>query len=142
MAPGRATSHATRRVRRSRRSRSRPAGRRTYRSTATRPTHERFAVAEAARWLVELRGTGGSTRPNGSTGWTSRLPDTRGVPCPGCEDAEKALRKRTLTNLYKRPQWLADEHAVLDAVVAAAYGWPADISDDDALRELPVFNDG
>ena len=51
--------------------------------------------------------------------------------------AAKALRKRTLTNLYNaRPQWLADAHAALDAAVAGAYGWPADISGDDAIREL------
>ncbi len=51
------------------------------------------------------------------------------------------LKKRTLTNLYNtRPQWLADAHAALDAAVAAAYGWPADISDDAALRELLGLN--
>ena len=48
---------------------------------------------------------------------------------------------RSLTNLYNtRPQWLADAHAALDAAVAAAYGWPADISDDDTLRELLALN--
>ena len=62
-------------------------------------------------------------------------------PVPRDEDAAKALRKRTLTNLYNaRPQWLADAHAALDAAVAAAYGWPADITDDDALRELLNLN--
>ena len=55
----------------------------------------------------------------------------------------KALRKRTLTSLYNaRPQWLADAHAALDAAGAAAYGWPADIADDDALRKLLVLNAG
>ena len=55
--------------------------------------------------------------------------------------AEKALKKRSLTNLYNtRPQWLADAHAALDAAVAAAYGWPADILDEDALRELLALN--
>ena len=64
-------------------------------------------------------------------------------PVPRDEDAAKALRKRTLTNLYNdRPQWLADAHAVLNAAVAAAYGWPADITDDDALRELLKLNGG
>ena len=62
-------------------------------------------------------------------------------PVPRDEDAEKAIRKRTLTNLYNaRPQWLADAHATLDAAVAPAYGWPADITDDDALRELLALN--
>ncbi len=36
--------------------------------------------------------------------------------------------------------WLADAHAALDAAVAAAYGWPADIADDDALCELLELN--
>ena len=62
-------------------------------------------------------------------------------PVPRDEDAAKALKKRTLTNLYNaRPQWLADAHAALDAAVAAAYGWPADIDDDDVLRELLALN--
>ena len=65
-------------------------------------------------------------------------------PVPLDDDAAKALKKRTLTNLYNAsPQWLADAHAALDAAVAAAYGWPADdISDDDVLRELLALNGG
>ena len=64
-------------------------------------------------------------------------------PVPRDEDAAKALKKRTLKNLYNaRPQWLADAHASLDAAVAAAYGWSADMSDDDALRELLALNGG
>ena len=63
----------------------------------------------------------------------------RPVPCD--EAAAKALKKRTLTNLYDaRPQWLADGHDTLDAAVAIAYGWPAEIPDDEALRELLKFN--
>ena len=35
-------------------------------------------------------------------------------PVPRNEDAAKALKKRTLTNLYNaRPQWLADAHDAL-----------------------------
>jgi hypothetical protein len=46
-----------------------------------------------------------------------------------------------LTNLYnERPQWLADVHRDLDAAVAAAYGWPADISEEDALARLLELN--
>ena len=53
------------------------------------------------------------------------------------EEAAKELKTRTLTNLYNaRPQWLADAHATLDAAVAAAYGWEAGISEDDALGSL------
>ena len=33
-------------------------------------------------------------------------------------------------------QWLADAHEALDVAVAAAYGWSADISDDDVLRRV------
>jgi type II restriction/modification system DNA methylase subunit YeeA len=55
--------------------------------------------------------------------------------------AAVALRERTLTNLYnQRPQWLVDAHRDLDAAVAAAYGWPADISDEDALARLLELN--
>ena len=64
-------------------------------------------------------------------------------PVPRDGDAAKALKKRTLTNLYNaRPQWLADAHEALDAAVAAAYGWSADISDDEVLRELLALNGG
>ena len=43
---------------------------------------------------------------------------------PVDEDAERELRKRTLTNLYNaRPAWLAHLHTTLDAAVFAAYGW-------------------
>jgi type II restriction/modification system DNA methylase subunit YeeA len=60
---------------------------------------------------------------------------------PRDEAAAKELRKRTLTNLYnERPQWLADAHRELDAAVAAAYGWPADLSDDEILKRLFELN--
>ena len=62
-------------------------------------------------------------------------------PVPRDEDAAMTLKKRTLTNLYNAPpQWLADAHDALDAAVAAAYGWSADISGEDALRELLALN--
>ncbi|MFG1183253.1 class I SAM-dependent DNA methyltransferase [Xanthobacter aminoxidans] len=55
--------------------------------------------------------------------------------------AATILRERTLTNLYnRRPQWLIDAHRELDGAVAAAYGWPADISDEDALSRLLELN--
>ena len=62
---------------------------------------------------------------------------------PVARDAEAAgvLKARPLTNLYNdRPQWLADAHAALDAAVAAAYGWDAGISDEDALAKLLALN--
>ena len=53
----------------------------------------------------------------------------------------RRLKARTLTNLYNaRPQWLADAQAALDAAVAAAYGWDADISEEDALGALLGLN--
>jgi type II restriction/modification system DNA methylase subunit YeeA len=55
--------------------------------------------------------------------------------------AAATLRERTLTSLYnQRPQWLVDAHRALDSAVAAAYGWPADISEEDALGELLRLN--
>jgi type II restriction/modification system DNA methylase subunit YeeA len=59
------------------------------------------------------------------------------------KDAQAAamLRERTLTTLYNhKPQWLTDAHRDLDATVAAAYDWPADISDEDALAKLLELN--
>jgi type II restriction/modification system DNA methylase subunit YeeA len=59
------------------------------------------------------------------------------------KDAKAAaiLKERTLTNLYnQRPQWLADAHEALDRAVAAAYGWPEDISAEAALAKLLELN--
>jgi len=54
---------------------------------------------------------------------------------------ESELKKRTLTNLYnQRPTWLAEAHRRLDEAVLAAYGWPADISDDEILARLLALN--
>jgi len=51
------------------------------------------------------------------------------------------LKDRTLTKLYNtRPAWLADCHANLDAAVAAAYGWPADLTDEAILERLLALN--
>ena len=98
------------------------------------------AIAEAARRLVELRNRW--LNPPEWVEWVDEpVPGYPKRPVPRNEDAAKALKKRTLTNLYNtRPQWLANAHASLDTAVAAAYGWNADISDDDALRELLGLN--
>jgi hypothetical protein len=59
------------------------------------------------------------------------------------KDAECAakLKKRTLTNLYnERPDWLDLAHKKLDAAVAAAYGWPADLTDEQILEKLLALN--
>ena len=60
---------------------------------------------------------------------------------PVDDKAAAVLNKRTLTNLYnERPAWLVNAHRDLDNAVAAAYGWPADISEDDALARLFALN--
>ena len=80
---------------------------------------QRAAIAEAARKLNELR-----------EGWLNPL-----------DMPESELNKRTLTNLYnQRPTWLANAHATLDAAVAAAYGWPADLTDAEILEKLLALN--
>lgn len=57
------------------------------------------------------------------------------------EDAAQKLKKRTLTNLYnERPAWLQHAHKALDEAVAAAYGWPSDLPDDDILARLFALN--
>ena len=60
---------------------------------------------------------------------------------PKTAEAAQKLAERTLTKLYnQRPQWLASLHEALDRAVAAAYGWPEDISTDDALARLLALN--
>ena len=98
------------------------------------------AIASAARRLVELR-----DRWLNPSEWVEWMEEpVVGYPLrpvPRDKKAATALKKRTLTNLYNaRPQWLVDAHAQLDDAVAAAYGWPGDIADDAALRELLARN--
>ena len=99
-----------------------------------------IAIAEAARRLVELRDRW--LNPPEWVEWVDEpVPGYPKRPVPRDEVAAKELKKRTLTNLYNaRPQWLADAHATLDAAVSAAYGWDAEISEDDALAELLALN--
>ncbi len=97
-------------------------------------------IAGAARRLHELR-----------DGWLHPADLVRQIPEvalgfpdriePADEAAAAALRSRTLTILYnERPTWLVHAHAVLDAAVAAAYGWPAEISEDEAMAALLRLN--
>lgn len=99
-----------------------------------------IAITQAARRLDELR-----------SAWLNPPDLVRREPevAPGYPDrilpkdisAAVNLRGRTLTKLYnERPQWLVDARADLDRAVSAAYGWPADISDEDALHELLDLN--
>jgi type II restriction/modification system DNA methylase subunit YeeA len=97
------------------------------------------AIADAARRLNELR-ENWLNPPQ----WIDRVPEiVPGYPdrlIPKPEHAAE-LKKRTLTNLYnQRPAWLDHAHRTLDEAVAAAYGWPADLSDDEVLRRLLALN--
>jgi hypothetical protein len=63
------------------------------------------------------------------------------------KDATSAsvLRGRTLTALYNQRgkpegEWLDALHRALDEAVAAAYGWPANLSDDEVLARLLALN--
>jgi type II restriction/modification system DNA methylase subunit YeeA len=77
------------------------------------------------------------TEPNSKGIGTVRYP--RVVPAD--EAAAKKLAKRTLTNLYnERPTWLDLAHKRIDEAVFAAYGWPADLSDDELLARLLALN--
>ena len=84
------------------------------------PTDEqREAIAEAARELNQLRENW--LNPSGM--------------------AASELKKRTLTNLYNaRPTWLDNVHRKLDEAVAAAYGWPADLGEQEILERLLALN--
>jgi type II restriction/modification system DNA methylase subunit YeeA len=96
-------------------------------------------IAKAARALVEAR-----DRWLNPPDWTDRVPEVvTGYPDRIVAKPEHAaeLKKRTLTNLYNaRPAWLDNLHRSLDEAVAAAYGWPWPLSDDDILRRLFELN--
>jgi type II restriction/modification system DNA methylase subunit YeeA len=110
-------------------------------SLEERATNPHFAaIAKAANRLEELR-----------INWLNPSDLVRHDPevVPGYPDriiainatAAETLKRRTLTALYNgRPAWLTNAHNAVDIAVAAAYGWPVKISDDDALRELQKMN--
>ena len=86
---------------------------------------QRAAIADAAARLNELR-----------EGWLNPT-DANGNPALPPKD----LARRTLTNLYnQRPAWLANAHGALDAAVAAAYGWPANLDNAAILERLLSLN--
>ena len=99
------------------------------------------AIGDAARRLVELR-----DRWLNPPEWVEWVEEPAGDyparPVPRDAEAAKQLKSRTLTNLYNdRPTWLDQAHRELDAAVAAAYGWPADVSEEEALRALLELNE-
>jgi hypothetical protein len=60
---------------------------------------------------------------------------------PKDADCAAKLKDRTLTKLYnERPAWLDLAHKKLDAAVAAAYGFPADLTDEQILEKLLALN--
>ena len=60
---------------------------------------------------------------------------------PKDPDCAASLKDRTLTKLYnQRPAWLDLAHQRLDAAVFAAYGWPADLSDEQLLARRLELN--
>ena len=76
-----------------------------------------MAIADAARELVAKRDA-----------WLA-----------GTDSGDK--KPRTLTRLYNdRPTWLDLAHRDLDAAVCAAYGWPADMTEDQILESLLALN--
>lgn len=99
-----------------------------------------IAIAEAARVLNEKR-EAWLNPPE----WVDRVPEVvPGYPdriVPKNEEAAKKLKDRTLTKLYnERPAWLDHLHKSLDEAVAAAYGWPANLPDEDILERLFKLN--
>ena len=63
---------------------------------------------------------------------------------PRNADFAAKLKDRTLTKLYNerttKHAWLDFAHQKLDAAVAAAYGWPADLTDEQILERLLALN--
>jgi hypothetical protein len=99
-----------------------------------------IAIAGASKRLNELRENWLNPadlvrrEPEVVAGYPDRI-------IPVSNEAALALKKRTLTNLYnERPTWLQHAHKALDEAVAAAYGWPADLPDDEVLARLFALN--
>ena len=99
-----------------------------------------IAIAEATRRLVELRDRW--LNPPEWVEWVDEpMAGYPKQPVPTAAAPLRELGRRTLTNLYnRRPQWLMDAHAKLDGAVAAAYGWPKNISDECMLDNLLKLN--
>jgi type II restriction/modification system DNA methylase subunit YeeA len=98
------------------------------------------AIAEAAKELDRLRESWLNPED-----LVERVPEVvPGYPdrvVPKDDKAAAILKKRTLTNLYnERPAWLDHAHRALDEAVAAAYGWSADLMDQEILERLFKLN--
>ncbi len=128
------------------------------------PDEHRAAIAAAAKELNELRERWLNPPewtvekvlefPGSKDGPWSRYIDAASVDSktgigtvryprlePKDADCAAKLKKRTLTNLYnERPAWLDLAHKKLDTAVAAAFSWPADLTDEQILEKLLALN--
>jgi hypothetical protein len=130
-------------------------------ATPLSASDRRAAIAAAAKELNELRERWLNPPewtverilefPGSADGPWSRYvtdPDQNGIGTvryprlePRDADCAAKLKQRTLTNLYNaRPTWLDLAHKALDVAVAAAYGWPADLTDEQILEKLLALN--
>ena len=119
--PCRHRAPAHRDARRRRADPGRPRARRACARRGDRACRE--APRRAARRLAEVppQWAPSASPRSCRSAWRARRSPDRIVARAGFE---QQVAKRTLTNLYnERPAWLAQAHAVLDAAVAAAYGW-------------------
>ena len=99
-----------------------------------------YAIASAAKQLVDYRDKW--LNPPELVEWVDEpVPGYPKRVVPVNDKAAKILKGRTLTNLYnQQPTWLINAHKQLDDAVAAAYGWPSDIDEETALRNLLELN--
>jgi len=135
-----------------------------YQSAPATPEEHRAVIAAAAKELNEVRErwlnppewteTRTLEFPGSSSGPWARYVDLKTVNAetavgtvryprlePRDADCAAKLKTRTLTNLYnERPAWLDLAHKKLDAAVAAAYGWPTELSDEQILERLLALN--
>ena len=95
-------------------------------------------IAAAAKRLNELR----ENRQNPSD-LVVRVPEVvpgfpdRVLP----RDEECTTELKNADKLYnQRPAWLDNVHKELDAAVAATYGWPAELADEEILARLFELN--
>ena len=97
------------------------------------------AIERAAARLNEFRQN--HLYPSDMIATVEDMPGFPDRAVPKDAAAVRALAQRTMTALYNdRPSWLVEAHRDLDRAVAAAYAWPDDITDDDALARLLEMN--